>query len=154
MDGRQLAGLRGWLLVLGAWLLVGLITWGGGAWRRLEYLTQGGWEALTNESSRWYDPLWAQVIFVESAVLTLGGLWLCVAIGLYFSKKSLFVPVLIAFCIFDPLYPVIKSMLHHIIWVDIHYALNFRALLGNVLSSAIVIMYLLRSRRVQQTFLN
>ena len=152
MDGKQLVGLRGWLLVLGVWLGVGVVTWGLELGRRLEYLTQGGWEALTDEASRWYDPMWAQVIFVEFAVLFLVGLWLLAAISLYFSKKSVFVPVLIAFCIFDPLYPVINSLLHELIWVTIPHELNFNTLLGNVMSSAIVILYLLRSKRVRQTF--
>lgn len=147
-----LRGLGGWLLVLGLAMLMMI-------WRAARTLVESwpaftvdGWHGLTAPGSENYHPLWAASLLFSLLLLLAQLVGLLLALWLFMRKRSSLPPVLIG--VFVGV--AVLALIEHLLLMMIppagitakEHGEMFRGLMGSALWTA----YLLRSRRVRETF--
>lgn len=149
------AGLRGWLLLLGAFIIFAPVRIAVQAypWYRNLFL-DGTWQALGDPQSPVYNPLWQPVIAWELAVnVGLIALWVFIAY-LFLSKKKAFRQWFIALLAATPLLLAVDGALSHMAAPDepVPDPELLKDFFRGLLAVLIWVPYILMSKRVKATF--
>ncbi|MFT3717353.1 DUF2569 domain-containing protein [Pseudorhodoferax sp.] len=150
-------GLRGWLLPLGAIVVVAPVRLAMQLypWCRDLFL-DGTWQAVGDPGHPAYNPLWQPVIAGElMANIGLLALWVFVAY-LFLSKKKAFRRCFIALLVATPLLLAVDGALTHAVLPDepVPDPDLLKEFFGAVAAALIWGPYVLVSRRVKATFVN
>jgi hypothetical protein len=149
-------GLGGWLVLVAIGLIVTVVRvcmllFG----TYVPLFTRGSWTALTTETSRAYHPLWRPLLLFEgfgNVVILLAAL---LALGLFFSRAPNFPPLMIGFYLFNVLFIATD----HFVGQRIPAVASARdsksggEIVRSVVACSIWVPYMLKSRRVRNTFL-
>lgn len=151
----DLNGLGGWLILVGLGVVIA-------PFRQIYALvpvfppifTEGHWEQLTTPGSLAYHPLWGPLIIGEivvNSILVLTGICL---IYLFFSKHYLFPKVYIFLAVFSLAFIVLDAWLVTIVLPGepMFDREMMRELTRGLVGVVIWVPYMLKSERVQATF--
>ncbi len=153
----QLNGISGWLILVAIVIILSPV--------RLAVLAvpiysnifiDGTWELLTSPFSKAYSPLSALMLISEITInICLYILWVYIAI-IFFLKKSFFPKVFIATLLFSLAFIIIEAFAINLVLPNkpIFDPETTQALIHSLITSAILIPYMLKSKRVQATFVN
>jgi hypothetical protein len=154
-SGRPVQGLGGWLLLIGLALVLSPVRFAAGLWELGSAFDLGAWHELTHPSGTYYDPWWAPAVVLAvlgNLLLLLAAVWLIV---LFFGRHRLFPRVYVGFLILTAVLVTLDYGLQGrlgAVMADSESAQSARAPLRSVVACAIWIPYLLKSRRVRNTF--
>jgi hypothetical protein len=152
---REPMGLGGWLVLLAIGLFATPL--------RIAFLlisthvpiyTDGTWNVLTDPQSEAYHPLWGPLIVFESVVNVLLAAAAIVAIVLFFKKSPAFPKVAIGVLLGNLAFVVVDTLVARAIPAIAEQSGPdaYQDLFRGVIACAIWVPYLLRSRRVRNTF--
>ena len=151
-----LAGLGGWLVIVGIKLVMGALI------VLSTILTTGRafslpvWQTMTTLGSQFYQPWWG-VLIVFELLCQMTALALCLTAGyLFFNKRKLFTSVMKFYLLFILGFMVVDHVLASTLIKSGNYTDSAKAngkLFGNLLGCIIWIAYLRSSRRVKATFI-
>ena len=156
-DEDNLAGLGGWLILVGVGLFASpIMIASSGLPLYLEIFSNGVWAAITTPSSQAYHPTFAIFLVIEIAV---NCLLFCASIFLlylFFAKKRIFPKIYISFLLFSVAYNVvgalaIKGMFPQ---VNLFDPATTKEFLRSVVALLIWAPYMTLSKRVKATFTN
>ncbi|WP_083749081.1 DUF3857 domain-containing protein [Pelomonas sp. KK5] len=150
-DGPR--GLGGWLVLPGFGLIVAAVRTPWEGFRDLDVYGLARWTALTMPGGAEYHPMWAPTLLLELGNVIVASIGAILLLILFFTRRSSFPRLMIGFlwlsCLVNAIdlgamwaVPVAQKLLPQ------HSALLVRALL----SAAVWTAYLLRSKRVANTF--
>ena len=155
MTSTEPRGLGGWLILVAIGLIVTPL--------RLVYLlvgtytpifANGKWAALTSESGAAYHPLWRPVLLLE--IIGNAALAIAAVIGLvlFFRRSVLFPRFMIGFYVFGALFLMTDFVLSRRIPAVASSGdpSGGRDLARSIVTCAIWVPYMLKSRRVHKTF--
>ena len=149
-----LAGLRGWLILVGVGFCLAPLRILKDMTEHLKVFQSDTWAVLTTPGSAAYHPLWAPVILgevvVNVALLSVSAL----AIYLFFKKRRAFPRVAIGFLAAGLVVLVLDLLVVRLIPVAATQidASDIRGLAQATVGAAIWIPYFLASKRVRATF--
>ena len=154
---EELAGLGGWLILVGIGVVVGpIVLLARALYEFTSIFADGNWEAITTLGSEAYTPFLGPLIIFELIVIVGFFFALLYLAFLFFSKKMEFPKWyirILAFSLFvavaDPL--IVAALIPRLMIFDPGTIKDiFRAAIG----AAIWIPYTLKSKRVKATFVN
>ena len=153
---EKLQGLRGWLILFGIGLFVAPIFMSVQLYQAyIPMFAHNTWAILTTPGTVAYHPFWGMLIVGEvvfNLCLVLAMCWLLI---LFFLKKKQLPTTYIVIAIIFPVWLVVDQALLTIVLPN-HKMFNaetINQLLRTVISGAIWISYMLRSKRVKATFI-
>ncbi|MFH0261398.1 DUF2569 domain-containing protein [Vibrio barjaei] len=155
MSNSELKGLSGWLILVAIGVVVTPI--------RLYFSTfpmygdifsNGSWYFLTNQSSTGYVSGFAPLLIIEMAInlfLVSGFIYLAF---LFFSKRSTFPKTYITLIVFSLIHVLVNASMTQWIFPEQPFfdAATSKAFITGVISALIWIPYMIRSKRVKNTF--
>ncbi|WP_416397428.1 DUF2569 domain-containing protein [Allohahella sp. A8] len=152
---KSLEGLGGWLVFIALGILVSLINIAATVMPNyLELFIDGSWTQGTTPGTELYHPLWMPIIVGEiSTYMLLFLAWSYLAFS-FLSRKSCFPKLYILTKLFTLLFILIQSYLYQLVipgraFFDIESTTVF---LRTLVTTAIWVPYLLKSKRVKATF--
>lgn len=152
IDGPS--GLRGWLYLLGFGVcltpLVALV----GLFKMLPTYGISSWAAYTSVSGSHYHPLYGPLLILEMLFSIVLLVFSCLQIWFFFGRKRWFVVFFVVFMLIRLAYDVSDVMLANQIPSFHAKGVHWSRLLQSALAALIWVAYLLRSRRVRNTFVN
>lgn len=153
----SLVGFRGWLLLLGAGILIAPVRIAVSVypWCRSLFL-DGAWQALGDPDHPAYNPLWRPVIVGELAANAgLFALWMFIAY-LFLSRKKAFRTWFIVLSVSTPLLLSIDGALTHMVAPDdpVPDPKLLKDFFTVLVAALIWVPYVLVSKRVKATFVN
>lgn len=157
LEETRLTGLGGWLTIVGFGLIVTpIVIFNLLLTEHLPLFTDGSFALLTSESSEYYVPGLSFIMSYE----ILGNLILIFAsfylLFLFFKKSKFFPSYFIYFRLFNVLFLALDIIFAKMIFPEepIFDPTIARDLFQVILAAAIWIPYMLRSRRVKNTFIS
>ena len=146
----DLVGLGGWLILVGIGIVVSpvrILSTLSTTWQTVD---GAAWGQLTNPGTTSYDPLWAPGLMFE--LIANVGLFVfsCLLVYLFFKKKRQFPVVFICVVLASIAVNIVDVAFQHALPIDDPASIN-----GKLVSSGVLWMvYMIRSRRVRNTFVN
>ena len=154
---EDLKGLRGWLAFLGFSLVVSLIITVGESIKEFEELekimSDGTWELLSSSTSEYYNPTFVFLFLQEIIFLTCFSFAFLYIVYLYFSKHYLFPKYFIILFLIKLIYQFIQGLVVYYFLDQEFFDKEAQTnIYGSVLFYCIWSAYLIRSKRVELTF--
>jgi len=152
--GHPLAGVGGWLILVGAGLVFSTLRLVIGIIKGSQSFSPLTWRALTHPGGVSYNPLWGPLLIFE----LLGQLTMVVvaitALLLFVEKRRLFPRVFIGLLVFNALFVLADTVAVHLLHSGSAKPSDAvaRNLATVVIGCGIWIPYMLRSRRAKATF--
>ncbi len=149
-------GLSGWLILVGIGLIISPIRIATIEFTILGLFLDGTWSAISNSSSEFYNPLLAFMIpleFIMNLAFVFGFFFL---IYLYFTKSSIFPRWFIAIYAANLIFIFLDAFLVKFAVPDqpIFDPDTTKEFLRSFMACAVWIPYMLKSKRVEATFIN
>ncbi len=147
-------GLGGWLILVGIGLIISPIRIAAIEFTILSVLLDGTWSAISSSSSEFYNPLLAFMIpleFIMNLAFIFGFIFL---IYLYFSKSSIFPRWFIAIYAANLIFIFADAFLVNLAVPDqpVFDPDTSKEFIRSFAACAVWIPYLLKSKRVETTF--
>ncbi|HEY6157951.1 MAG TPA: DUF3857 domain-containing protein [Gemmatimonadales bacterium] len=149
------SGLGGWLILVGVGVTVSPVLLGAGFLKTAPSYTASSWARLTTPGAANYHPLLAPILLFE-LVANLGLIVFAILqVSLFFRRKRMFLAVFVIFAAARVIIPAIDGLLINTIPALANRADAGPTVKWNVAFWALVwVWYVMRSKRVQNTFVN
>ena len=147
-------GLGGWLVLLAIGLIIMPLRLLGVLGQDLKAFTGDTWRSLTNPESPAYHPAWGPVIFAETLVNAAFLAGSFVLLNLFFNRRASFPRMAIIFLLASALFQLVEVIVGRLLLGSVVAQAGLDALAIAAVSATIWTTYLLRSRRVANTFVN
>ena len=149
-------GLGGWLILVGLGLIISPIRIAAIEFTILGLFLDGTWSAISSSSSEFYNPLLAIMIpleFIMNLAFIFGFIFL---IYLYFTKSSIFPRWFISIYAANLIFILVDAILVRFAVPDqpLFDPDTAKEFLRSLAACAVWIPYVLKSRRVEATFVN
>ena len=145
-----LVGLGGWLVLVGIGVTLGPLRVLYSLVKSLPGYSASTWAQLTNPDSPAYHALWAPGLLIELVANIALFVFACLLIYLFYAKKRQFPVVFIWVTCLSVFINVFDGLLTQILPGDDSAAINW----SGVVPGLLWILYMVRSRRVRNTFVN
>ena len=157
LEETRLTGLGGWLIIVGFGLIITpIVIFNLLLTLHLPLFTDGSFALLASESSEYYVPGFSFIMSYEilgNLILILASFYLLI---LFFKKSKFFPSYYIYFRLFNVLFVVLDIIFAKIVFPEepMFDPAIARDLFQVIVAAAIFIPYMLRSRRVKNTFIS
>ena len=145
-------GLGGWLVLLAIGLIVQPLRLLGALGQDLKALTGDTWRSLTAPESPAYHPAWGPVILAETLVNAAFLAGSFILLNLFFNKRALFPRAAIVFVLASAGVQLLEVVVGRLLLGSAVAQAGLDSLAIAAVSATIWTTYLLRSRRVANTF--
>ncbi|WBW94860.1 DUF2569 domain-containing protein [Oceanirhabdus sp. W0125-5] len=154
-EEKELQGLGGWLTLVGIGLFISLFSTIKRIYDLYLFVTGEEWFLLTNVHSEYYHKMWKPGIIFEISVNIILLLILIASIIYFFNKKKAFPKLMI----FMYMFVIITAIIDHILIVQIPMlyetdTISFSEIIRASITASIWIPYFIKSKRVNNTFIN